>query len=210
MITGFKKLLYIGLIAMLAMPVAAKIKYGVHAGISRSWLIQKVDLDYNSGSKVGFSISGLADIPFYRRFSFRPEIALTNQGGSYSSIQNEDGEFTLKHSVNHYSLQIPLNIAFNIPISGVRLAVYAGPAPDIHLWGNMKTQGVGETSIPTTEKGMKSFDLGVNSGISVEYKNIFFSMNILCGTLDRRIDKIDNESKVYQNNVTFSLGYIFR
>jgi hypothetical protein len=188
-------------------PATAKMGLGVRAGFSRSWMIQKVDLDYRSGSHFGYSVAALADVSFYQRFSFRPEIVLTNQGGSYESpVQDDKG----KYSASHYSLQIPLNIAYNIPISGVRMAVYAGPAADIHLRGKMKSKRMGEELFPASEKEMKPFDLGVNSGISVEYRNVFFSVNVLCGTLDRRIDKVNEESKVYQNNLTFSLGYIFR
>ncbi len=57
---------------------------------------------------------------------------------------------------------------------------------------------------------LKTFDLGVNLGLQVEYSNFFFSVSALCGTLDRRTTKHDGESSLYQNNVTFSLGYYFR
>lgn len=196
--------------AALAMPATAQVSFGVRAGLARTAYTQKVDLDYVSGARLGYSIAGLADIPFYRRFSFRPEISLENQGGRYFTLRDEAGSPQLKYRANYYSLQIPLNIAFNIPISGVRMAVYVGPAPDFHLSGKMKVTGVGEEPSPSTEKKMKTFDLGVNGGISVEYKNIFFSIDTFHGTLDRRVDKYENESAVYHNNITFSLGYFFR
>ena len=38
----------------------------------------------------------------------------------------------------------------------------------------------------------------------------FFSVSALCGTLDRRAIEREGESSLYQNNVTLSLGYMFR
>jgi hypothetical protein len=204
------KWILIGCIATVAMPVGAKVTFGVRAGLARTAFTQKVDLDYQSGSRMGYSIAGLVDIPFYQRFSFRPEIALANRGGEYFTLRDEAGLPQLRYKANYYSLQIPLRLAFNIPISGVRMAVYAGPAPDFHLGGKMKMMGRGEEAPPTLEKKMKAFDFSVNGGIAVEYKNIFFSIDTFHGTSDRRTDIYENESPVYQNSVTFSLGYFFR
>jgi hypothetical protein len=198
------------IIATVAPSVAAKVTFGVRAGLARTAFTQKVELDYQSGSRLGYSIAGLADIPFYQRFSFRPEIVLANRGGQYFTLRDEAGLPQLKYEANYYSLQIPLAIAFNIPISGVRMAVYAGPAPDFHLGGKMKMTGRGEDPLPTLEKEMKAFDFSINGGIAVEYKNIFFSIETFHGTSDRRVDTYENESPVYQNSITFSLGYFFR
>jgi hypothetical protein len=193
-----------------AMPVAAKVTFGVRAGLARTAFTQKVDLAYQSGGRMGYGIAGLADMPFYRRFSFRPEIALASRGGTYATLRDEAGLPQLTYSATYYSLQIPLNVAFNIPISGVRMAVYAGPAPAFRLQGKMKMERRGEEAPPHLEKKMKAFDLSINSGIAVEYKNIFFSIDALYGTSDCRTDVYENESPVYQNSVTFSLGYFFR
>ncbi|MDH6306327.1 hypothetical protein M2459_002690 [Parabacteroides sp. PF5-5] len=209
--TGFRKYVLLGLIMVWAIPaVTAQVTFGVKAGLARSSMIQKIDLDHESGSQLGFSVAGLADIPFYRRFSFRPEIAFTKQGGHFFSDYNEDKLPGLKHTCNYYSLQTPLNIAFNIPISGVRMAVYGGLVPDFRLWGKMKTLAINGESRPQTEKNMKSFDLGCNAGISVEYKKVFFAIDIYNGILDCRVDKKESESRVYHNNISFSLGYFFR
>jgi hypothetical protein len=204
------KWVLIGCIATVTPPVAAKVTFGVRAGLARTAFTQKVDLDYQSGLHIGYSIAGLADIPFYRRFSFRPEIALANQGGEYFTLRDEAGLPQLKYKANNYSLQIPLTVAFNIPISGVRMAVYAGPAPYFHLGGKMKMTGKEEEAPFTLEKKMKAFDFSINGGIAVEYKNIFFSIETSHGTSDRRADTYEDESPVYQNGITFSLGYFFR
>jgi hypothetical protein len=196
--------------ALTAAPAGARITPGVRAGVARTALTQKVDLDYQSGARMGYSVALLADIPFYRRFSFRPEVALANQGGHYFTLRDETISPLLKYKANYYSLQIPLNLAFTIPINGVRMSVCTGPVFDFLLEGTMKRTGIGKNPAPGIEKKTKPFDLGVNSGISVEYKRIFFSIETFQGTSDRRIDIYENEAPVYHTNITFSLGYFFR
>jgi hypothetical protein len=199
-----------GLLLVSLMPTAAKVSWGVRAGIARSSLVQKMDLDYHSGARLGYSVAGLADVHIYQRFSFRSEVALAWQGGSWLSEAGEDG-FLFKHEVGGYSLQVPLKVAFNIPISGVKMTVFGGPAFDFHLSDALETRLTQDGSLVSTDnKGIKPFDLAVNGGISVEFKGVFFSIDILGGTSDRREEKVANESPVYQNNITFSLGYFFR
>jgi hypothetical protein len=181
--------------ALLSVSASAKVDWGVRAGVARSSLVQKVDVDYWSGSRPGGSVAVLGDVPFHGRFSFRPEVALVYQGGSFHS-DPEDGLSLLRHRVESCSLLPSCNVAFNVPLSDVKMSVYGGPAVDFHLWHSTGA--------------VKSFDLGVNAGISVEYAGVFFSINTLSGTSDRRTDKTGNESPVYQNSLTFSLGYFFR
>jgi hypothetical protein len=199
----------IGLALICATPATGKVYWGVRAGVARSSLVQQIDLDYRAGSCLGYSVAALADIPFYQRFSFRPEIALAYKGGSF--LSEPDGSFfLLKHGVRSYSLLPSLNVAFNIPIAGVTMAVYGGPALDFGLWSANTTERVGDWPVVATEKEMKPFDLMINAGISVEYKGVFFSITTLAGTLERQAKRAEDESSVYQNNLTFSLGYFFR
>jgi hypothetical protein len=199
----------IGLIVLFSAPSFSKVYWGIRAGIARSSLVQEIDLDYWSGSCIGYSVAGLMDIPFYNRFSFRPEIALVREGGSFRSEWAE-GIFLLKHRLRNYSLQPSFNVAFNIPISGVKMAVYGGPTMDFHLWSELSTRMTGENPVIITARDTKPFDIGINAGINVEYKRVFFSITTLTGTIYRQAKKAERESPVYQNNLTFSLGYIFR
>lgn len=97
-------------------------------------------------------------------------------------------------------------------INDVQLGVYAGPTLDFSLFGKMKTenQNVDIHFGQTKEADLKTFDLGVNVGLRVDYSRYFFSVSALCGTLDRRAIEREGESSLYQNNVTLSLGYMFR
>lgn len=196
---------------MATLPVIAQVDFGVRAGGGYSSLIQKVGDEHKSGSRGGFSIGVLADIPFYQRFSLRPEISFINQGGSYFSGTDVQG-MAFYNKFWYYSLQVPVNVAYTFPLGDVGISLFAGPVADFSLFGKMRSN---DTNVDihfghTEEKDLKPFDLGVSLGGTVEYRNAFFTINAIAGTLDRRAVKREGESSVFQNNVTFSLGYFFR
>lgn len=206
----------IGLIMLLVMFVmtqaAAQVTFGVRAGGAYSSLIQKVENAYSSGARFGFSVAGIMDVHLYKGLSLRPELAFVNQGGSFFSNFEVEGAKNSFNRCNYYSIQVPVNLAYTFKITDMRLSVFAGPAVDYSLFGKMKTRNE-HVDIHFGEKNktdLKSFDLGVNVGLQVEYLNCFFSVGALCGTLDRRAVKSEGESALYQNNVTLSLGYFFR
>lgn len=198
-------------VLLMIVPAAAKITYGVRVGGAYSSLVQKVAGESVSGARFGFSVGALGEIPLKGRWSIRPEIAFANQGGTYYSGPEMDG-MALHNKCWYYSLQVPVNVAYTFVFTDVSLSVFAGPAFDWSLFGKMKSReidpdihfGVSE------EKDLKPCDLGVNVGLGVEYSNFFFSISALCGVIDRRAVKREGETSVYQNNVTFSLGYYFR
>lgn len=206
-------LLIIGLLAIVVTTLQAQVDFGVRFGVSYSALTQRIDEGYVSGGKAGFSIAGLADIPIYKGLSFRPEVAYLHQGGNYYS-QPVLSEMAAYNKYKYYSIQIPLDLAYTFNVSDIRLSVYAGPALDFSLFGKMKTRDNDiESNIQfgaEKEKNLRTFDLGVKVGLAVEYSKFFFSIDAICGTLDRRSVKRDGESKLLQNNITFSLGYFFR
>ena len=146
----------------------------------------------------------------------QPEVAFVHQGGNYlSNIPDEEGTGRIypKTKCNYYSILVPVNLVYTFQFTDVYFSVMAGPAVDFSLFGKMKTKENVNTDIIFGQSGeadLKTFDLGVNLGLQVEYSNFFFSVSALCGTLDRRTSKHDGESSLYQNNVTFSLGYYFR
>ncbi|MCC8143525.1 MAG: PorT family protein [Tannerellaceae bacterium] len=197
---------------LLMMPLAAKVTPGVRVGGAYSSLVHKVEKQYHSGARFGFSIGGIVDIPVYKKLSVRPEVAFVNQGGSFLINQWEVEENHLYNRYNYYALQVPVNVVYPFRFSNVKLDVFAGPAFDFSLFGKMKSCGERRNIYfgVSEDKDLKTFDLGVNVGISVEYRKYFFSIQALCGTLDRRTVKNEGETSLYQNNVTFSFGYFFR
>ena len=197
---------------MLALPAFGQVSFGVRVGGAYSALIQKVEGTNNAGARFGLSVAGLADIHLYKGLSLRPELAFVNQGGSFISNFQVEGARNSFNKCNYYSIQVPVNLAYTFVLDDVRLGVFLGPAFDFSLFGKMKTenQNVDIHFGQTKEADLKTFDLGVNVGLRVDYRRYFFSVGALCGTLDRRSVEREGESALYQNNVTLSLGYMFR
>ena len=192
---------------------SAQVEFGVRFGGAYSSLIQRLDKSYESGGRFGFSLAGLMQLPIYKGLSFVPEVGLIYQGGDYYSYPAREG-MTTHNLYKYYSLQVPFDLAYTFKISDVRLAVFAGPTLDISLTGKMKMEDTGiESDIEFGKKeepNLRTLDLGVNVGLSVEYSRFFFSINNVAGVLDRRTVKRQDESTLFQNNVTFSVGYFFR
>lgn len=208
-----RKIIFIVFLSVwMIMPVVSQVAFGVRVGGAYSSLVQKVEGTYKAGARFGFSVAGLADIPLYKGLSLRPEVAFANQGGSFISNFQVEGAKNSLNKCNYYSIQIPVNLAYTFNINDVQLGVYVGPALDFSLFGKMKTQNqnVDIHFGQDKETDLKTFDLGVNVGLRVDYSRYFFSVGALCGTLDRRAVEREGESSLYQNNVTLSLGYMFR
>ena len=101
---------FILMMCLLSWAMEAKITWGVRAGLSYSSLTQIVDEEVTYGGRLGFGVSGLADIPLSRKFSLCPELVFINQGGSYDYtyfVYNDKKEG--RHTCNYYSLQLPVN-----------------------------------------------------------------------------------------------------
>lgn len=191
----------------------AQVEFGARVGGAYSSLIQHVDGQVESGGHFGYGVFGLMETPIYKGLSFRPEVGFVNQGGSYYSQHLPEG-MGAHNSYSYYSIQVPLNLVYTFYLSDVRLAIFLGPAFDFSLFGKMKTRG---TDVSTDidfgreeEPHLRTFDFGINLGMNVEYNRFVFAISNLTGLLDRRTVKREGESTLFQNNVTFSLGYIFR
>lgn len=202
------------ILILTVLPVLSQVTFGVRGGLAYSSLVQKVGETNESGNRLGYSVAGLTEIPLhkiYKRLSIRSELALAYQGGGYYSGQDFDG-MALYNKCRYYSILVPVNLVFTFPFYDIRASLYAGPSFNYSLFGKMTSR---DTDISlhfghTDEKDLRPFDLGVNFGLAIEYNKYIFSIIANCGTLDRRAVKRDGESSVYQNNVTFSIGYYFR
>jgi hypothetical protein len=183
----------------------AQVAFGVRAGGTYASLTQIVEEKVTYGGQLGFSVAGLIDIPVAPKFSVRPELALVNLGGAYYVEYRDDKQpqFDVeRRKSNYYSLQIPVNFVYKIPVNDWQFCVYGGPSVSV------STQ-VREKEFDG-ERKFRSFDCGAGAGFSVRLQHVFSSVYMHSGFIDRRIRKESHESQLYQNSVTLSLGYWFR
>ncbi|OAV74597.1 hypothetical protein Barb7_01879 [Bacteroidales bacterium Barb7] len=203
------------LLCLSVLPAAAQVTFGVRTGGSFSTLVEKEGTTYKAGGRIGYSVAGLAEIPLrsiHRRLSLRTEAAFVSQGGSFYTGRDAEGEGGYNNKCGYYSLRLPVAVAYTFPFHDVHISVSAGPAVDFALFGNMRNRDKnGSMSFGRSEgKDLKPVDLGVGVGLTVEYLQCFFSVVTNGGVTDRKAFKPAGEPSVYQNNVTFSLGYYFR
>lgn len=199
------------MLIVVVFPLEAQVAFGVRAGGAYSAMIYKLDGVAKAGGRFGYSAAGIVEIPLHKRLSLRPEVALTNQGGKY--MQNTlNGKTASYRTFDYYSLQIPVNIQFIFTTPDITFGVFGGPYVDFALWGKTKMDGDKRNIRIGNSAGndLRSFDLGANLGLNVEYNKFFFTVQAFCGALNRKVESQPEESNVYQNNVTFSLGYMFR
>lgn len=205
-----KKIIVTLFLFMWVIPLSAEITYGVRAGGAYSSMLQRRDGILKSGGRFGYSIAGLMDIRLYRRVSLRPELVFANQGGAYYIPVNSPDP--VQYKSNYYSVQLPVNVVYTFTYEGVKFGVGGGPCFDVPLWGHIKENGHNRDLNfgPGISNDLKAFDFGMNVGINIEYSKFFFAVNAFCGMLNMNPLKKTGEPSLYQNNVTFSLGYMFR
>lgn len=206
-----KKILLSFLLLVVGLPLSAQVVWGVRAGGAYSSLIQKIDGVSESGSRFGYTAAGILEIPLHKRLSLRPEVAFTSQGGRYSVLQKQTTQYT-DRECNYYSVQIPVNIQFIFTTPEIMFGLFGGPYIDCSLWGKVRENGISrDLNLGSGYKNdLKPFDMGVNLGLNVEYNSFFFSVQSFCGVLNRNSSRQPGESPMFQNNATFSLGYMFR
>ena len=112
----------ISFLILFTFTLEAQIDWGVRVGAARSSLTQKVDGMFRSKGRFGFSVAGIADISLKNRWTLRPEVAFVHEGGGYVSNWTLSGVNLLENKYKYYSLQVPINVAYNIPLSDVTLS----------------------------------------------------------------------------------------
>ena len=211
--THAKKIGSLLLLLLLTLTAKAQVRYGLRTGIGYSSFIYKMEGQYQSGARFGYGSAFVLDIPLKNKLSLRPELIYHNQGGNFYT-QKYATEAYLKPDLvksHFHSLQLPINLAYNIPLSDIQLTLMAGPAIDYSFAGNISYDGSDRSVSFGTEESndYKPFDLAVNIGFAAEYKHLFFQISSAFGVLDRKSTPYKEESAVLQNNVSFSLGYFF-
>ncbi len=206
-------------LVLAVLPAAAQVRLGVRAGGAYSTMVYKVDNLVESGDRFGYSLAAVADIPVWKEFSLRPELSFVSQGGAFNQLVEweetsgnpDPGVGVIRPHYHYYSLQIPINICYTFTFSDVKVNLFGGPVPDIPLFGDKTVDG--ETSDirfgSGKENDLKPFDIAFGIGLGAEYNRFTFGVHAICGLTDRRAFKYNEEARVYQNNITLSLGYFF-
>lgn len=194
------------LTVLLTLPVAAQrpIAAGVRAGVSLSSLYGD-DVD-NANMRAHFNGGVFATYRFGELFAVQPEVLFSEKGGNVSGAMlaaSGDATYTFGY------LEIPLLAKVYVPTAAaLRPSVFAGPALDVKLYGDVDNENL---------KGqLKNTDFGIVGGVGLDYRLGGFHVRQRSLSLDARYtygltDVLDvpGSPNVRNSALTFSLGFGF-
>ena len=184
-----------------------KIKVGATAGFNFAALVEEDEL---SDLRTGFRGGAIADFGLHKNFSIAPELLFSQRGWKYIG-KDEDEGITQTAKLNYVEMPINLVVKFKVA-SDVKLILfpgfYVGYAFSAKLKHVEKGEGTKTGKIPLG-KGMEEFnplDMGMNLGIGIEVKSVFFRFQLHPG-----FKNVSNDPDYSSTNsaVSLSLGYFF-
>jgi len=192
-----KKILLIASIVLFSITsiIAQEINFGVKGGVSIAQFGGDRFGFGSFGTRTGFHIGGLVEIPLMENISLQPELLYSMKGSNWSWTSASDGSSELKMDY----IDIPLMGKYHLPfVSG--LSAEAGPV--FGVWMSAKSR---EEDVKDSFK-----TLGAAFAIGATYKlnmGVFFSLRYNKGLLDVWDDNdVKNQNNVFQ----VSAGYMFK
>jgi hypothetical protein len=186
------------------------IKLGATAGFNFA-TIYEVDGDLEYDIKGGFRGGAVADFGLHKNFSIMPELLFSQKGWKYAGKGAQDG-FAQAATVNY--IELPVNLVAKFKVAEdtrVTLfpAFYVGYALNGKVKETQKGEGTekGKIFIGKGEDEMNPLDMGLNLGLGLEVKAVFFRFQLHGG-----LKNLSNEKGQTVNNsaVSLSLGYYIK
>lgn len=171
-----------------------------------------------------FNAGFLGDLPLNDMFSLQAGIFLQGKGAKARTDLNADGSNYSEYRFRPYYLQVPLNFAVKIPVSGdSRIFIGAGPFVSMGIFGK-STRETKIGSVVTTSKDdikfesidgndpddsrldrLKRFEFGLNGLAGVEVGRLMLGVNYDWGfsKINQVFDNENNDKNKYR---TFSIN----
>lgn len=203
-----KKHLVIVTLMLMSIMAQAQVTWNIKAGFGLS---QAVGLNSEGNSKPKFVFKGGvgAEIPFKKNFMLMPSFEYANKGAKW-----EHKEVGLDATINMHYLQIPVLLAYRIPVKASNLTFKAGPYFAYAISGNLKykttdaetiLEGTDNINLFKNDAGGKRFDVGIDAGIDLEYHSFVIGVEY-----ERGFSKmVDAGSHVNNSAFYMTLGYKF-
>lgn len=203
-------------------------RFGIKGGVNIATYSGKGFYDRDWKSNVGYTVTGYGEFGLGSNFLLQPGISLQNKGAKLeetSVIGN--GSATAKYRQNVMALEIPINVAYNIPTGNAgAVQVSAGPYVGFNLSGKEKYSGnvqtpvfAGQTNSNRDTKfgsnntdDLSSTDFGLNFGLAFRHTSGFtVGANYGLGLTNLvPKDLRDNDNNKLKNRVVgITVGYSF-
>lgn len=220
-----RKIIVLSVLISLSISVSAQISFGVRGGMDlSSYSAAKSDYLF----KPGFHVGTIIDFPLCTsNFSFVSGLYIADKGAKAKGNSNwPDVEtfvavdnYTYKETKINYQLEIPLLIAYRIPLNkNISLKPQLGAFFSYTLFGNSKAEynytNTGKTNNVSSNDYASDgfFAIGANAGLSVFYNKFSFTYSCDIGYSNeiRRETIITSDLSNYPDIcMFFSLGYNF-
>lgn len=148
------------------------------------------------GAMTGYNVSFEFNKAFATNFYWGMGLLLGSKGYKY----DEDG-YELKLAAN--KLEIPLNFGYKYPLTDkIKLDGHVGAYMNYDLFGTVSS---GDEEIDLSDlDDYNRYGAGLQFGIGVWYNKLNFNI-----TYQKGLVEMAEDSKMYENNWMFSLGYAF-
>ncbi len=171
-------------------------KLGLQAGYSLTNATATIDysqrtIGFERKPTSGFTVGPIFSWDFMKNFGADIAIMANMRGADFKVGYKDNVPTVFKQTF--YYLDIPLHAYFKYEIENVALTIFAGPSFNIGLEGSnyayedTKVQKpifhseIDQTELFGKEKSYKRFEIGIDLGIGVEYKNILFKASWMQG-----------------------------
>lgn len=226
-----RKTLFVVLFIGFSIPFFGQ-KLGIQAGYSLTNTFANIDHSQCSIKRTpvsGFTVGPLFSWDFYKHFGADIAVMANMRNADFVVSYKENTPTIFKQ--NLYYLDIPLHAYYKQVIKNTSLTIFVGPSFNIGLDGSNYAKEQTEfekpifdsekdqTEIFGEEKNYKRFEIGIDMGIAVEYKNILFKASYMQGlnnitqnaATPYGIEDIGSGIKqTYQHGVfSFCVGYTF-
>lgn len=190
--------------------------FGIKAGVNISD-ISNYPLNITTRSKTGFHFGLTGDYILSDNIYFQPSLLLCGKGakGNYI-VPKEDyrPEYTAKKTINLYYLELPLMLAYKIPVTDIlKLELQVGPTISIGLFGKTKDEAFGQEMFSSDsfqkKYGFDRADFGIGGGVTAEFFKHYRLGIAYTKGLSSLQDQIGNKENPKNRNIAFSLSYMF-
>ena len=144
--------------------------FGVRLGLD---IISLSSTENRYGTKAGFNLSGIYNIPLWKNLYFEPGLGIFYDGGMINAVYTTDNVKVLdRGSLKNFGFRVPFNFGYRFAApNNVSLHIFTGPQLNYNVSFGTYYDGVKATNQP--EADFNKLDFQWNIGLGVDYGSYY-------------------------------------